>query len=192
MQKKYYTTVRASEGFWENLIAKQIDKEESLAISNIEKNEMIFTSTGKSVLDEIVNMSKEYPDEIFKVKIEGDDVYNNYIYLYECSRGLSNLIKEGYEYYFGIEKSLRKRIDPIELDRFEFRVVDYYQKHDRLQPNDVKTNLNFDNQSIYFQNSSWSIILEYKTRDFSLTATKESLTYIKVEVKFPDYKELPF
>lgn len=77
MSDKFYTKVKASEGFWEKSMAKQLEGGSPFCISNKISNELIITSTGKPALDEIIKISIEYPEEIFLVKTESDDACNN-------------------------------------------------------------------------------------------------------------------
>lgn len=183
MTTKFYTKVIASEGFWEKIIVKQIEGDTLFRISNNISNELIITSTGKTALDEIIKLSAEYSEEIFKVRIEEDDACNNYVRLYECSKGASNLVKEGYEYYFKFNIPDSGRIDPHELVMFKHEAVQF------LKNNEIAMSLN---QVDYKRRNKWSVAISYETKDVRLTATKKGLTCINIDVKFLDYEELPF
>jgi hypothetical protein len=188
MSYEYYTIVKASEGFWEKLLMKQINKEKPLEINKIVADEIVINSTNKTPLDDIIKLSKEYPEEVFRVKIAGEDVYENYVYLYECSKGDSKLVKEGLEYCFGIKTEDRDKLEKGLFNRFQKRVADYYQRIEQSHLNEVKLELNFDEDQKEEEDEkvNISVIIEYKTGNVCLTAKKFGLTYISVAVEFLD------
>jgi hypothetical protein len=188
MSYEYYTIVKASEGFWEKLLMKQINKETPFEINKIVADEIIINSTNKTALDDIIKLSKEYPEEVFRVKIAGEDVYENYVYLYECSKGDSKLVKEGFEYCFEVKKSDSDKLDNDVLRRFEKIVADYYQRIEQNHLNEVKLELKFeeDQNDKEDENADVSVIIKYKTGNVCLTAKKFGLTYISVDVEFLD------
>jgi hypothetical protein len=188
MSYEYYTIVKASEGFWEKLLMKQINKEKPLKINKIVSDEIVINSTNKTPLDDIIKLSKEYPEEVFRVKIAGEDVYENYVYLYECSNGDSKLVKEGLEYCFGIKTEDRDKLEKGLFNRFQKRVADYYQ---RIEQPKVNHELFFDDDQKEHEddNDNYSVIIEYKTKKVCLTAKKFGSTYIDVKVEFLDKTE---
>jgi hypothetical protein len=191
MSYEYYTIVKASEGFWEKLLMKQINKEKPLEINKMVNDEIIINSTNKTALDDIIKFSKEYPEEVFRVKIAGEDFYENYVYLYECSKGDSKLVKEGLEYCFGIKTEDRDKLEKGLFNRFEKKVTDYYQRIEQSHLNEVKLELNFDEDQKEEEDEkvNISVIIEYKTGNVCLTAKKFGLTYISVDVEFLDKQE---
>jgi len=188
MSYEYYTIVKASSGFWEKLLMKQINKEAHFQISNIKSDEIVINSTNRTALEEIKKLSKEYPEEVFRVKVAGEDVFENYVYLYECSKGDSKLVKEGLEYCFGIKTEDRDKLEKGLFNRFQKRVADYYQRIEQSHLNEVKLELNFDEDQKEEEDEkvNISVIIEYKTGNVCLTAKKFGLTYISVAVEFLD------
>ena len=141
MSDKFYTKVKASQRILGKIHGEAIRRGNPFDLSNNISNELIITTTGKSALDEIIKLSVDYPEEVFKVKIEADDACNNYVYLYECSRGKSKLIKEGYEYYFKFNISDLERIDPIELDKFKHQAIFFFRHNQHFIPKEIKSNI---------------------------------------------------
>jgi hypothetical protein len=190
MPDKFYTKVKASKELWEKVIVKHLEKETPLRFTNLISDELIISSTGKTALDEIKKLSIEYPEEVFKVKIEDNDACNNYVYLYECSKGESKLVKEGYEYYFKLNISDSSKIDPYLLDRFKHEAVCFFKNNRHFLPQEINMDLN---DIDYEERNNWSLTFTYETKDVRLTATKKGLTCIKIDVKFLNgYDELPF
>ncbi len=190
MSNKFYTKVKASTGFWKKIIEKQLEGGIPFNISNKITDELTITSNGKTALDEIIKLSIEYPMEVFNVKIETDDVLNNYVYIYECSKGESKLVKEGYEYYFKLNISEQKRIDTEELNEFKRRTVHFFKHNEHFLPKEIAMDLNeFDFES----SNKWSVAITYETQDVRMTACKKGLTCINIDVEFPkEYDDLPF
>lgn len=180
--------VKASPGFWENLLLKQIDKNMSLKFLNNKTDEIIITTKNRDAADKIITLSKEYPEELFRIKIAGEDIYENYVYLYECSNGDLKLIKEGYEYCFCIKVSDRDKLDKGVFDTFKKKVADLYKRIGQVPLKDVKLDLTFDDNLDERADSNLSIIIEYKAPDVCLTAKKIGITCIEVEVEFFDAK----
>ena len=188
MSYDYYTIVKASSGFWEKLLMKQINKEAHFQISNIKSDEIVINSTNRTALEEIKKLSKEYPEEVFRVKVAGEDVYENFVSLYEYSKGESKLVKEGLEYCFGIETEDRDKLEKGLFNRFQKKVADYYQ---RIEQPKVNHELFFDEDQKDQEddNDNFSVIIEYKTKKLCITAKKFGATYIDVNVEFLDKTE---
>jgi hypothetical protein len=185
MSYDYYTMVKATPGFWKRYRVKQFIGRLKYMTSHIKNDELIATSRNRSMLSDIINLSKEYPHEVFQIKIAGEDVYENYVTLYECTKGESRLVKEGFEYIFGVDVKDRGKLDNAVFQRFMGLVADYYKRYDLTQKNDVKLEISFDEESDteYDKETKLSIILEYKTKDVCLTAKKLGTTYINVKVE---------
>lgn len=189
MPDKFYTKIKASDGFWEKIIGKQLEGNIPCIISNSISNELIIATTGKTALDEIQKLSAEYPDEVFKVKIENDNALNNYTYVYECSKGSTKLVMEGYEYYFKFNISDLRSIDTEELESFKRQSVLFFKHNEHFLPKEIALNLN---ELDYNARSKWSVAITYNAKDVLLTATKKGLTCINIDVQYLDYDELPF
>ena len=191
MSYDYCTMVKASSGFWENLIMKQINKEKLYEIERIGTDEIIIISRNSPVLEDIIKLSNEYPHEVFRIKISGEDVYENYVYLYECSNGNSKLVNEGYEYCFGIKASDSDKLDKNILRRFKNKVVDYFQKLELSHNNNIKLDISFDKDldDKEEMDINMTLMIRYKTNDVCLIAMLVGRTYIDIEVEFLDKKE---
>jgi hypothetical protein len=188
MSYEYYTIVKASSGFWEKLLMKQINKEAPFQISNIKSDEIVINSTNRTALEEIKNLSKEYPEEVFRVKVAGEDVYENFVSLYEYFKGESKLVKEGLEYCFGIKTEDRDKLKKGLFNKFQKKVADYYQ---RIEQPKVNHELFFDEDQKEQEddNDNFSVIIQYKTKKLCITAKKFGATYIDVNVEFLDKTE---
>ena len=188
MSYEYYTIVKASSGFWEKLLMKQINKEAPFQISNIKSDEIVINSTNRTALKDITILSKEYPEEVFQVKVAGEDLFENYVTLYKCINGVCERIKEGLEFCFGIKVEDRDKLDKVVYDRFREKVADYYQKIEQPKVNH-ELFFNEDQKEQEDDNDNFSVIIEYKTKKVCLTVKKFGSTYIDVKVGFLDKTE---
>jgi hypothetical protein len=209
MYREYYTKVSASSGFWERLIMKHISDELSCRIGIEGISEINIISTKGPALDEIIRLSLEYPDVIFHVRIAGDNIYENYVFLYECCGGKTKLIKEGYEYCFGISTYDRDKLPYGLFEKFKKTATEYYLRLESNSQNNVENHLsseyyetdnneqnNPENKMDYKDKKAQnhkqehldniSVLVRYETPKVCLTARKLGLTFIDVQAEFRD------
>jgi hypothetical protein len=189
MSYLYFTMVKASPEFWEKLLMKQIDKNLTLEFLKNKTDEIIITTKNRHAVDKIINLSKEYPKEVFQVKITTEDIYEHYVYLYKCSNGDLKLIKEGFEYCFFIKASDLDKLDKVVYDTFKKKVAAYFKRIGKIPLNDVHLDLTIDDDQQDETDANLSLTIEYKTPNVCLTAKKHGITYIEVKVDFFDTKE---
>lgn len=191
MSYEYFTMVKASPGFWNKKLIRELRKVTPFEIKKVKDDEIMIITTNRDALRDIIGISKDYPNELFQTKIAGEDVYNNYVYLYECSNGDSKLIKEGYEYIFSIEANAFSKLDKDLIKKFEEKVVGIYQKVGQSYTNEVHLNILFDENQNEEENDieDLSIIVKYRIKDVCLIAEKQGLTHINIDVEFFDKQE---
>lgn len=191
MSYEYFTMVKASPGFWNKKLIRELRKVTPFEIKKVKDDGIMIITTNRDALRDIIGISKDYPDELFQTKIAGEDIYNNYVYLYECRNGDSKLIKEGYEYIFSIEANAFSKLDKDLIKKFEEKVVGIYQKIGQSYTNEVHLNILFDENQNEEEDDieDLSIIVKYGTKNVCLTAEKQGLTHIDVDVEFLDKQE---
>ena len=191
MSYEYFTMVKASPGFWNKKLIRELRKVTPFEIKKVKDDGIMIITTNRDALRDIIGISKDYPDELFQTKIAGEDVYNNYVYLYECSNGDSKLIKEGYEYIFSIEANAFSKLDKDLIKKFEEKVVGIYQKIGQSYTNEVHLNILFDENQNEEEDDieDLSIIVKYRTKNVCLIAEKQGLTHINIDVDFFDKQE---
>jgi hypothetical protein len=191
MSYEYFTMVKASPGFWNKKLIRELRKVTPFEIKKVKDDGIMIITTNRDALRDIIGISKDYPDELFQTKIAGEDVYNNYVYLYECSNGDSKLIKEGYEYIFSIEANAFSKLDKDLIKKFEEKVVGIYQKIGQSYTNEVHLNILFDENQNEEEDDieDLSIKVIYRTKNVCLIAEKQGLTHINIDVDFFDKQE---
>jgi hypothetical protein len=163
------TVVKASFGFWENLLAKQFQFKNYFEVFEIKDDEIIIKSDdSKDVLEAIMKLSKEYPQQIFHVKTDSKDRWNNYVQLYECQNGTSKLVNE-----------------TKELIEFKKKLVEFYRKIDQPNPKKIHMSLGFEKDGTEgdLNNDELSYTVTYTTKDTRYTAIRNGMTYIMIEVE---------
>jgi hypothetical protein len=189
MSYLYFTTVKASPEFLKKLIMKQIDIEMPFKILDDKDDEIIITTTNRSALDKVVSLSIKYPEEVFHIKIAGENIYENYITMYKCSNGDLTPLKEGFEYCFGIKPSDHDKLHEGVFNAFKKKVSELYNRIAQTSQNRVKLNFDFDDESNDEEESNLLVTIEYTTPNALLIARKYGVTYINVDVEFFDIKE---
>ena len=192
MTNQDYAAVTASPGFWGRLLMKQINPETSNILTNKIGEEIIIVDSTGLALDDMISLSKVYPDENFLIEIAGEDVFENYVYTYSCSNGNARKIKEGYEYCFGFIVSDKNRLPEGLFDQFKKRVKSHYEALDLSILNDFNNDQSSKNSLIdnkkecAISEHEVSLVIRYKAKNICLTATKFGKTYINVDIKFLD------
>jgi hypothetical protein len=187
------TEVKASYGFWEDILAKQFNFQKYFEIFEIKNDQIIIKSDEtKDVLELMKDLSKEYPREVFRVKTDSKDYWNNYVQIYECKNGESKLINEGYEYIFSVSSSDGKPFDYKELESFKRKLADFYRKVDQPEPKKIHVKLGYsietnitDSES---DNTEFSYTVKYTTKKSCFSADRHGLTYIVITVE--EYKSI--
>jgi hypothetical protein len=167
------TIVKASRGFWENMLASKIQFKGYLEVQEIDDDVVCFKSDdSEDILEAIIKLSKEHPEHKFRVKTDSKCYWNNFVKLYECKNGISKLVHEGYEYYFCTISTDRKYYDENELEKFKKKLGEFYRKIDLPSPEKIHLNIPLER----CQNESEANIdgLEYVVT----YTTKKSRSYI--------------
>ena len=191
MSYSYCTEVKASTGFWENRSIKLMNDDSTTEIKKVGAEAIQIVSRNKTPLDKIVNLSKEYSNEIFLIKIYGEDFYENLVSLYECTKGELRLLKEGFEYCFVTDVRDLIKLPNGLFTQFQRVVADYYHKLEQYSKDHISLDLFLDEEQKTkdIDEDNISLYITYRTKELSITAWKRSKTYIEVTVDFFDKHE---
>jgi hypothetical protein len=193
MATYFHTKIKASTGFWKDPLIEQIKYRTACEITKVGTDEIYIISRGDKPFLKLNSISKKYPDEIFRIKIRAEDYYENLVFLYECTKGKSILIKKGFEYCFAINKSDREKLPDGLYTRFQRVVADYYQKLESYPHDYVSLDIGKDEAQNPKDIDGAQILLDiiYSTREVSLTARKHGKTFIEVSATFLNRKKDP-
>jgi hypothetical protein len=213
MTNQTYATVTASPGFWGRLLMKKINPETIEKLIYEISEELTITNNTGHALEDIITLSREYPNETFWIKIFGEDIFENYVYTYQCSNGDAWIVKQGLEYCFGIVTADKKKLPEGLFDQFKNMVTAHYEALDLLHLNNYKLDhlSNNDKKDSGKEEKSVDgellLIIKLKSKNVCLTATKCGKTYINIDVQFANepkkksvsetdfqfvYEDLPF
>jgi hypothetical protein len=179
------TVVNAPHRFWEDLLTKQFQIKNYHEVIKIKGNEIVISSDdSKDVLEEILKLSKEYPNHDFCVKIDSKDYWNNFIKLYKCKDGVSKLAYEGYEYYYAIVVQSNYEYDKKELEEFKKKLGEFYRKLDAPDPINININIPLDlslrEKKANIEGLSYDVT--YYAKQSGFKATRSGLTYICIDI----------
>ncbi|MCX6255110.1 MAG: hypothetical protein NTV31_11620 [Bacteroidia bacterium] len=180
------TVVKASSVFWEDLLSKHLQIENYYEVIEINDDQIIIKSDdSKDVLEAIIKLSKEYPNQMFHVKTGSKDSWQNFVQLYECQNGTSILVNEGYEFVFCTTSKDGKKYDTKELIEYKRKLVEFYRKIDQPNPTKIHMSLGFykcqDEEDLNMDGLDYNV--SYTTKNSVFSAKRNGLTYIIIEVE---------
>jgi hypothetical protein len=184
MSYEYFTVISAAPGFWEKEFKNQKKKIEPHRIINNNVNSITIWTDNFIPVQYILKLSRDYPEEIFQVKVYGDDIYNNYVYLYECCNGNSILVKEGYEYCFSADADLFNKLGTVGTNEFMQKIASLFNKVERsAEKIYLNIGIGGSQHDADFTNEDFYITAIYKTRNLRLKAHKQGRTHVKVDIE---------
>lgn len=184
MRVNYFTSIKASERIWREQLKKQITNSEELWVTHWEEDQINLGGYHCIEDQEIINLSLQYPEQVFEVGFASDDPYDNRVLRYQFLSGESKFISEGYEHLFCIRKADQEKLDPELYERFKALVIDYFTRADNLRTRTSVSDPSFSEMPVVFNHGENKLVptLEYSEGDFILRATKHGLTYIDVSI----------
>jgi len=176
MIHEYYTTVKASDDFWKQLVSKAT--EEKHPIGFIGEN-VAFTITTKygPAIRTLIELSNRFPKEIFEATITTNDLYNNLIEYYEFRSGTTSLNHLEPIYHFVCSEETKQKVDPIIVNQFKEEIIEALNRLSYFEPS---TERKINQPSNEKKERISNICFEYGRRRKLLTATVMGTTYIKI------------
>lgn len=115
MEIEYYTTVTASEKFWNKLVSEKLESKFPVSFIS-EKTGFSITSKYRPAIWDLIALSNKFPEEKFNVIITTDNIYQNIIEYYEFYNGATFFLRSEPIYYFSISDEVKKNVDPTIID----------------------------------------------------------------------------
>mgnify|MGYP001821359017 CR=1 FL=1 len=133
MKKSIHMKIKASENFWQKQMKKltfiELRSEPIMLIGD----ELYIQGEPASTESEIIELSKQNPNEFLIATYIGEDHFENLVSTYRFQYGRRILIEEKYEYFFDISK---EDLDDLPLglyEKFQQLAVKYFQKGDKYR-----------------------------------------------------------
>ena len=178
MTTEYYTTITATEGFWNELISTTLFS--NFPISFIgEEVGFTITSKNKPAIREMIDLSNKFPDELFDVIITTDNIRQNIIEYYHFQSGATVLNRSEPIYYFSISNEAKKFADQEIIDSFKTEIKDSLQRLNVFTPTYLGIPLHQNEEKPMVTNLQF----EYGAGGMVLSAIRSGLTYIEIDFR---------
>jgi len=198
MKKVTHTKLKASKDFWQEQLTNQIIHTDSI-VTEIDQDEITIESLDCTAEQDIIELSKQYPEYIFEAMYNGEDPYENLASTYQYQNGTRKFIKEEYEYCFEIRKEEREQLDPRFYAKFQEDISAYFKKIDNYRIRTAETDTTFQDLPIQRQDENNPIhpTIAYIDGNVTLSAMKFGLTLLVIRIietrycsTFEDYDEV--
>jgi hypothetical protein len=188
MQTEYYTTVTASDGFWEGLITDKLISGFPTVFHCEEAGFTITSMYGPAIWD-MIELSNEYPDEHFDVVVTTNNKYQDVIEYYEFQRGATFFNHLEPLYHFDISDAVGCNVCSEVIDEFKNEIIEALDRLLDFDPS-YEHVIGINNPK---QEMVSNIQFEYGHQDITLNAKVICKTYIQIDIKSdslergPDY-----
>jgi hypothetical protein len=194
MERRKYTSVKASDEYWQHQLVNNILAESDSKIIKIYGDEITFENVKDSPSRDILHFSKKNPDQTFKVKCTQENRYENLVTVYQIRNGEEIFLIQYYDYYFGVNAKMRDLLPPGLWERFQTQATAFYTMVDNYRIRTSEQELSFQDAPVtLFYYDPESIIIptfEQIRGNVKLTAKKFGLTYLDVKIEFLSKREL--
>ena len=120
---EYYTTVTASDEFWQELIS---DRLESGFPTTFIGDDVGFTITSKygPAIWDMIELSNHFPDQCFDAVVTTDNIYHNVIEYYEFLSGATFFIRLKPIYHFDLSDEVKEYVQPEIIEEFQMEITE--------------------------------------------------------------------
>ena len=186
MKTEYYTTVTATDDFWKNMVYERLDSGYPIMFTGEEAG-FTITSKNKPAIGDMIELSKEFPDECFNVVISTDNICENIIEYYDFQGGAIFLKHLEPIYYFSLSEEVERLVDPRIIEEFKKEVsealdgiIEFVPSYEHVigcqgPKKDMVSNIQF----------------EYGCQNTTLSAKVIGQTFIKIEIESDSYDVEP-
>lgn len=190
MAIEYYTELKASTKIFGDILKSGELKPFHGEVESVTNGTIIFWTNRITEHKNLINLSKKFPEETLHVRVATDDVFYNYVSVYEYKAGESFFIKEELEYLFTCITGNVHLIDPELYQEFINQAAEFYQRVDLVpQTKEIEGRVNTIDINKGDRHSSTSVYLEYKDKNVKVKATRYGLTNIEIEIEPVDEKK---
>ncbi len=214
MEIHYHTQLKVSKEFWQEQLTNKVINQTDSRVTKIDVDEISIETIDSTAENDIIELSKRFPDHTLEAKYTTEDPFENLAITYQYHNGERKFVKEEYEYCFVSTITDRNMLDPEEYTKFQDIAKEYFNRIDNYRVRTSEKDPTFEDQPIeveYYEDDTMiTPCVEYINGDgdFILTAKKFGLTYLDVTVKFinqnltrnntsddylqEDYSDVPF
>lgn len=189
MSVDYTTIVQASFGFWSKLFAQSIDKEAQFFICIDDSYKIRFLSENKGCIDNVINLSKRYPNEIFYAKtkaVSGKDFPEHYvIYNGEIENDPTEM---RYTFFYSYQDEDKNKININFLKEFQNNAANHF-KNIAIHNKSIEDSMLRGEITLKDFESLYKTYIEYVSmyNNLILEASESSLPCDHIYVKIKKY-----
>jgi len=178
MSTEYYTTVSASEKFWERLVKERLESGFPITFISEEAGFTIKSKDSPAIMD-MIELSNEFPRERFDAIITTSNKYEDVIEYYEFQNGATFFNHSEPLYHFDLSEEVEEVADPAIIDEFKKEIIEALDRINVFIPS-YENVIGSENPT---QEMVSNIQFEYGCQNTTLTATVVGRTYIKIDMK---------
>jgi hypothetical protein len=177
MEIEYNTTVTASKEFWIKLISEKITSGFQKKLIGEEAG-FTITSVDKPALEDIADLSFDFPDELFTAVVTTDNIYKNVIEYYEFLDGATYFNHLEPNYFFSLSKEVKRSVDPLIIDEFKKEISEALDRVAVFTPSYENVNGIQRPKKEMVTN----ILFEYGNQNINLSAKVIGQTWIEIDL----------
>jgi hypothetical protein len=173
---EYYTTVTVSDEFWRKIISEKIESGFPATFIGDDAGFTIRSKYGPAIWD-MIELSNEYPDELFNVIVTTNNKYKDVTEYYEFKSGTTLFRHLEPLYHFDLDEDVEELVDPQVIDDFKMEITDTLDRILDIEPSYEKVIGIQDPDNAKVSN----IVLQYGQKDFVLSARVIGQTYVRID-----------
>jgi cupin superfamily acireductone dioxygenase involved in methionine salvage len=186
MENRIYTKIKASKEFWQDQLKNLVTNGSRFIITELNGDEIQIVSENMYFEMDIVELSRQNPDQLLIATWKREDHYENLVATYKYIGGKRELLREEYKYCFGISTEDLNELPPGMYDLFKKKALRYFQKVDNYRVRTSASDPSFQEApEQIFGNDEDSLLIpsvEFLKDGFKITAKKTGFTYLHVSV----------
>lgn len=178
MKTEYSTTITASKEFWVKLISEKFTSSFQNKLIG-EKAGFTITSVDKPALEDIADLSFDFPDELFTAVVTTDNIYKNVIEYYEFLEGATYFNHLEPIYFFSLSEKVERLVDSSLIEEFKKEVSEALDRMIEFVPSYKVMN---DGQNSKNEMAT-NIQFEFGDQNTTLSAKLLGKTYIEIDLE---------
>lgn len=187
MERRKHTEIKASETFWQKQLEDRIFSGSRSKITKLTDNRIHVESIDDSPEQDIIELSKQNPDQVLTVTYTGEDHFENLAATYQYLNGKREFVKEEYKYWFEIPDKDLEILPPGLYERFQQKALEHFRMVDNYRIRTDEFDPTFQEIPVkpldYLDDSILIPSIELWEDGFKISAKKFGLTHLMIKVE---------
>lgn len=185
MERRKHSEIKASETFWQQQLEDRVFSGSRSKIIKLTGKRIHVESIDDSPELDIIELSKQNPDQVLTVTYTGEDHFENIATTYLYQNGKREFVKEEFKYWFEIDDKDMDILPPGLYDRFQQKALEHFKMVDsyRVRTDELDTPIKDLLIRSYADDNDNLLIpsVELWEDGFKILAKKFGHTYIMVK-----------